>query len=138
MNTAEAPENYSITTRHAGKTWEILVRSDNIVQVNLSAAVYGRSDINEVIEKIRELTNYSTLLVLVIAHKRSRITPDGIRKLFSKMSVSYPVAKAYVINRPLHFMLARLCMRIYKPKTPIKFFASRGEAEKWLLGLISC
>jgi hypothetical protein len=106
--------------------------------VNLEAAVYRRSDIDIVIEKIREMTNYSTLLVLVIAHKRSRISPDGIRKLFSKASTSYPVAKAYVINRPVHFMLSRLCMRIYKPKTPIKFFARQDEAEKWLLSLISC
>ncbi len=138
MDNRVTGHRYQVVSRHEEKAYEILVRSDNIVQVNLTGAVYKRSDIDTVIGNIRKVTQSSTMLILVITSKKSRITADGIRMLFSKASTSYPVAKAYVISRPVHFMLAKLCLRNYKPRTPIKFFGDRAEAENWLLSLISC
>lgn len=138
MDNRVTGHHYDVVSRYEDKAYEILVRSDNIVQVNLTGAVYKRSDIDTVIGNIRTITQSSTMLILVITNKRSRITADGIRKLFSKASTSYPVAKAYVISRPVHFILAKLCLRIYQPRTPIRFFGDRAEAERWLLSLISC
>ena len=138
MDKGAVESSYQVVDRFSHDAWEVLVRSDQIVQVNLSGVVYGRPEIESVIGKIRELSQPSTMLVLVISHPQSRITVDGIRKLFSRESTSYPVAKAYVISRPVHFTLAKWCLRIYKPKTPIRIFADKNEAERWLLSLVSC
>ena len=128
--------NLRIAARYSDEWAEILVRDDLITEVHLKPGSYDRSHVERIINRIKELKKSNQLLVLILAHKKSSVTLDGIRGLFSRDSLTYSVAKAYVIYKPFHFFLAKACMFIYEPSTPIRFFNNRDEAEAWLTRLI--
>jgi hypothetical protein len=131
----ENKNNIKILNRHTDEFAEILVREDHLVEVQLKGREYNKAKIDAVIATIRQLTPAESLLVLIIAHDRSAITLDGIKELFSKEALSYPIAKAYVIRKNAHFVLAKVCMLVYQPVTPIRFFSRQSEAEDWLKSL---
>ena len=97
---------------------------------------YSRKTVNQIIDKIREMQGHEKLVVLILSHPKSSVDLSGIRSLFSRKSLSYSVAKAYVISKPIHFILAKICIAIYKPKMPIRFYRRREEAETWLSSLV--
>jgi hypothetical protein len=116
---------------------EIYFRSDRIVEVMLMPIEYNKDKIDQVISRLNGLRSRDGLYLLISSHPDSTISMDGVFALFSRMSLTYSSAKAYVIHKKLHFFLSSLCMQVYKPEVPIKFFNSQTEAEKWLKDIIS-
>jgi hypothetical protein len=134
----EKKEPVRILTEHKDARCAIRLREDYIVEVRLQPMLYKKPDVEYIISTINNITANKAMLVLVVTENGSDITFDGIKVLFSKDSLSYPIAKAYYIRKKLHFFLSRICMLLYRPATPIKFFNDEAAAEKWLKSLISC
>jgi hypothetical protein len=121
-----------VKVHHTDELAEILVRTDGIVEVQLRSKEYNKEIIGTIIATIKRLSADAQLRILVIAAERSQITLDGVKSLFSKEALSYSIAKAYVIKKNSHFVLAKVCMLLYQPTTPIRFFSTQKEAENWL------
>jgi hypothetical protein len=114
----------------------IFMRPDGIVEIRLFPRSYGPGVIYNVIDQVQKRKPHDHLLILIISDRRSSVTLKGITTLFSKRSLTYSVAKAYVISKPIHFFLSRICMRVYRPRLPLRFFNNRADAETWLKGLM--
>jgi hypothetical protein len=125
------PAQHVIAT-HRDEWAEVRVRNDHIAEVHLYGRGYNRAIVSKVIDKVRSMHPSEHLLVLILAHPKSSIDPGGIHGLFSRKSLTYSVAKAYVCQKPIHFFLARIALSVYQPKMPIRFFRERAEAEAWL------
>jgi hypothetical protein len=128
--------DYRIVSRSTDEWADIIVRDDRLVEVHLCPRGYSRANVDQIIGKIKEMQSATQLLVLILADKKSSINLGGIRGLFSRRSLSYSVAKAYVIQKPVHFLLSKICLALFQPKTPIRFFKDRREAESYLKGFV--
>ena len=126
----------TVLSHHACDWADVYFRDDRITEVHLRAAYYNRGRVDGVIQDILRLSGHDNLLVLVVTHARSMVTPGGLSAVFAKDAVDYSMAKAYVFHNGLQFFLARLGRRLFRPKRPIRFFRSRGEAETWLHSLM--
>lgn len=125
------PESDAIVS-HADEWADIFIRPDQIAVVHLKPKSYSRITVNLIIDRVRSMQRTEKLLVLILAHPESSVNYGGIRSLFSKKSLTYSVAKAYVLYKPHHFILSKMCMAVFRPRTPIRFFRNRPEAETWL------
>jgi hypothetical protein len=116
---------------------EILMREDHILEVRLRGMHYGKPEIIQLSYFIKQLTGSSASLLLIVADDRSQITLEGLKCLFIDTAQTYQLAKAYVLKKKSHFNLARVCLILYNPVTPVRFFESSGEAESWLRSVVS-
>jgi hypothetical protein len=117
---------------------EITFRSDYVVEVQLKPINYGLKEVDSVISNILKIAGGKSILVLVVSHEGSNITLDGLKGLFKRSNTSYPLAKAYVLKRKSHFKLAKLCMVLFSPVTPMQFFDNVCDAESWLNQMVTC
>src|ERR1043165_5214104 len=108
-----------VIATHADEWADVRLRDDHVAEVHLFGRGYNRTTVGKVIDKVRSMHPSEHLLVLILAHPKSSIDLGGIRGLFSRKSLTYSVAKAYVCHKPIHFFLARIAMSVYQPKMPI-------------------
>jgi hypothetical protein len=132
MNQPTTQKGQQVVASESDEWADIRLRDDHIAEVHLRPRGYNRNTVSGIIDKIRSLQDHNQLLVLILAHPDSSIDLSGIKGLFSRKSLSYSVAKAYVIHKPVHFLLAKACLALYRPRMPIRFFKRREEAEAWL------
>jgi hypothetical protein len=123
---------YSIISEYRDAWAEIYFRSDDIIEVHLLPGLYNSKKVLGTIDKIKELSGKSNLLVLTATNKRSMVTYSGIQAVFSKPAMNYSMAKAYLFHNSVQFFLANIGRFIFQPKTPIRFFKNREDAETWL------
>jgi len=121
-----------IILRYSTEWADIAVREDQIVEVQLFPKAYSKSRVSAVINKIKEITGRSNLLVLIKAHPKSTVTIDGLNSVFSKPNITYSTAKAYVLPMAWQFAIAKTARLFFKPKKPIRFFRTHDAAETWL------
>ena len=132
MTSARGLPTEKVVNTHISQESHIYIRSDNIAEVHLLPGIYHGERVKGVIEKIKTMTPNKQLLVLVITDKRSMSTLSGIKAVLSKPGTNYSVAKAYVLQTPIQFLLAHIGKRMFRPQIPIRFFKERTEAETWL------
>jgi hypothetical protein len=132
--TADLDNNIVIV--HNDDRAKIFLRDDEIVEVHLRPGRYNAEKVLGVIDKILQHTNRPKILVLVVTTPRSMVTFSGLVAVFSKPAVRYSMAKAYVFQTNVQFFLAHLGKLIFKPKTPIRFFRERAQAESWLRSFV--
>jgi hypothetical protein len=121
-----------IISSHENEISRIFVRNDEIVEVHLLATYYNAARVMGVIDHIKAVKDRPRLLVLVVSEPRSMVTYSGMKAVFSPSAVNYSMARAYVFQTYIQFLLARLGKFIVRPKTPMRFFRFREDAEKWL------
>jgi hypothetical protein len=125
-----------IVAQYKDELAEIFLREDHIAEVQLLARDYNKALVDKVIRNVRRLVPDEKPGILILAHDKSAVTLNGIRELFSQESLTYASAKAYVIHKPAHFVLAKVCMLVYHPTLPIRFFSRKEEAEAWLASVM--
>jgi hypothetical protein len=137
MDIPASRNNSEVVAYHSFEGVDIYFRSDKIVEIVLQPILYNKSMIDQVIIRLMELKSRQGLYMLIVSHPDSSISVDGIMALFSKLSLNYSSAKAYVIHKKFHFFLSTLCLQVYQPAMPIKFFNNQGLAEDWLKEIMS-
>ena len=114
---------------------EIILRADNIVQVNASDHGYSETDIKEVNSAIGELTNRTRTLVLIVASNYSDID-SAARKFLSKPEAAiYSMAEAYVIKSLAQRIIANFFIKVSGTPVRTKFFTETEPAIIWLKSL---
>ena len=111
---------------------EILLRSDNIVQVNASDHVYSIADIKENTKAIGDLTSNQKTLVLVITSEYSDIEPDARIFTSTPEAMKYSIAEAYVIKSLAQRLIANFMLNVRGFSVPLKFFNESDPAIEWL------
>jgi hypothetical protein len=129
---SEFKPEYKILSEHKDEWTTIYFRDDDIVEVHLFPGLYDSKKVLGAIEKIKALSHTSNLLVLTVTDRHSMVTFSGIQAVFSKPADNYSIAKAYLFHSRTQFFLANAGKLFFRPKTPIRFFKDRKEAEKWL------
>src|SRR5205814_8004893 len=100
--------------------------------VHLLPGWYNAKKVLGTIDKIRELSGRHVILILTVTNKKSMVTWSGFKAVYSKPSLNYAVAKAYLFHTRMQFFLANLGRLIFRPEIPIRFFRDKNTAATWL------
>lgn len=112
---------------------EIIIRTDEIVQVNSTDHYYTESDIRIINQAIGDLTpNREKKLLLIMASNYSSVDSEGRRYMSTPEGVEYSIAEAYVIRSLAQRLLINFLIKINKTCVPVQFFTDKEAAVIWL------
>lgn len=112
---------------------EIIIRSDEIVQVNTTDHYYTELDIKTINKAVGDLTpNREKKLLLIMASNYSSVEPEGRRYMSTPEGVEYSIAEAYVIRSLAQRLLINFLIKINKTFVPVQFFTNKETAIAWL------
>lgn len=134
MEPVKIPEDKEILRSHHFEYASIVVRKDNIVQVDSGDnTFYTMQETLEVHNKINELSGCRPMLILHLPGKFANVDDDTRKFLASEHGLRFVIAQAFVLHSMAQRMVANFFMKMNKPKKPTKFFDKKEDAEEWLL-----
>jgi hypothetical protein len=121
--------NISIDLGHS----EMIIRSDEIVQINTTDRNYSESDIKMLNKAVGDLTpNRERKLLLIIASNYSSVEAEGRRYMSTVEGVEFSIAEAYVIKSLAQRLLINFLIKVNKTHVPVQFFTDKETAIAWL------
>lgn len=130
MNSKRTPK---IVKQFKNQLFEVALKETNVLSVDLTKTEYDKEEVEHITENIRYIARDHKYLLLINSDPESSITYEGLKVLARPGSLSYAIAKAYVITSLPQKLMANFYLHFFKPSIPVKFFKNKREAELWLL-----
>ncbi len=129
-----------------------MVATDKIVKLDFCEIIFHKAgfvelvfgddtfiDISEGHQVVEILNSYlgdKKVPILQVLGKYMNFTKEAREYAVTKKGLKNILVSAYVLDSLPHKILANFFMKINKPPFPTKFFATRKEAEEWILKFV--
>lgn len=103
-----------------------------VIEISMHPGKVTEMEVSKIIDHLHDVCEGKEYLILVEAHRKTRITLGALKLIGGKKASRHVLAKAYVIRSLHQRLMAILFQVLFRPLQPVRTFSGKARAKMWL------